>query len=130
MFKTLTRRASSAFKRLSHDGDAGPRLADAFDRILSEPHIDCHPNPVAAIGYADPLPGPMSAASLRLVDYPRNEIVALCERCGTVSRFRTHRLIAEFGSTETLEDVLAMKAEPCATSEAATCLLRPQIEMV
>lgn len=130
MFKTLTRRASSALKRLSHDGGARPRLANTFDRILSEPHLDYDPNPVAAIGYADPLPAPIIAASLRLVDYPRNEIVAICERCDTVSRFRTHRLIAEFGSTETVEDVLAIKAEPCPASEATNCLLRPQTEMV
>ena len=130
MFKTLKRRASSALRRPSEDGGATPRLANALDRIPSQPHRYQHPGPATAIGYADPLPDPETAANLRLIDYPRNEIVTVCERCGTVYQLRTHRLIAEYGSRERLADVLAFKAEPCPASEAETCILIPQPETV
>lgn len=83
---------------------------------------------MTAIGHADPLPDPITAASLRLIDYPRNEIVTVCERCGKLSQFRTHRLIAEYGSREKLSDVLAFKADPCSASNAKTCLLLPKAD--
>lgn len=121
MFKTLTRRASSALRRLSPDGGARPRLVNALDRIPRETNRYQNPDRVTAIGYADPLPDPETATSLRLIDYPRNEIVTVCERCGTVSQFRTHRLIAEHGPTEVLSDVLALKAKSCPHLDAAVC---------
>lgn len=128
MFKTFKRRASSALRRPSEDGGAAPRLANALDRIPSQPHRYQNSDPVTAIGHADPLPDPETAADLRLIDYPRNEIVTVCERCGKVFKFRTHRLIAEYGSREKLADVLAYRAEPCQNSEFVSCHLLPNSE--
>jgi hypothetical protein len=128
MFKTLTRRASRALRRPSADDGAAPRLANALDRIPSQPHRYHNSDPVTAIGYADPLPDPETAANLRLIDYPRNEIITVCERCGKVLQFRTHRLVAEYGPTEKLSDVLTFKADPCPASKAKTCLLQPKAD--
>ena len=128
MFKMLKRRASNALIRPSADDGATPHLSKTLDHIPSPPHRYQNSDRVTAIGYADPLPDPKTAANLRLMDYPRNEIEVVCERCGKVSQFRTHRLIAEYGPTEKLADVLAFTAEPCPAPEAKTCLLRPKAD--
>jgi hypothetical protein len=87
MFKMLTRRASSALKRTSRNDDAPPRTSSSFDQVMGDPLLD----PDTGIGHGDPLPSPSLAASLQLGHYPRNELVAVCERYGKTSVFRTHR---------------------------------------
>lgn len=124
MFKTLTRRASNAFRRPLRADGAPPRLHGALDQILNDPL----PDPDRGMGHSDPLPNPGVAASLTLSSYPRNEIAAVCERCGKVSYFRTHRLIAEYGPKEKVSDVLALRAEPCPAEEDAFCHLLPMTE--
>lgn len=72
---------------------------------------------------AAPLPNPVEAAQMALVDFPRNEIVVTCQNCGQVLRFRTHRLIAEYGRKEKLGDVLAVKAQACESGAQGRCEL-------
>lgn len=124
MFKTITRRASSALRRTSRNDGAPPRPSSLSEQILRDPL----PDPDTGIGHGDPLPSPSLAASLQLGHYPRNELVVVCERCGKTSVFRTHRLIAEYGSREKVSDVLALKAEPCSAKADQPCQLLPKTE--
>lgn len=70
-----------------------------------------------------PLPAPVIAEQMWLADFPRNEMVATCQTCGKLQRYRTHRLIAEHGRKETISEVLALKSQDCECAGSADCKL-------
>lgn len=117
MFTEPLRREDSNHDQNPDDGHPGHRSLSSLGVVQRT--YDVNP------GSVDPAPLPASeiAEQMWLVDYPRNEMVASCKTCGQVLRFRTHRLIAEYGRKERIGNVLASKAQTCEHGKASPCEL-------
>jgi hypothetical protein len=121
MFKARLRREDNNHDRCPDDEVAGRLVPSATVFVeRSDDPFD---------GTAAPLPAPMTEERMRLEDFPRNEMPAACKSCGRILRFRTHRLIAEYGRKEMIADALALKSQAFECDTTMQCEFSLLVEL-